>query len=384
MEEKFLNAFAYAAQTQDMKMLGFLMGECGSLRKKDKNRLLAAVAQKAPHGKLLKPLIDAGADASYTDGDGNGLLHLVAATGHRKVASFLVGLGLDVNARNKAGDTPLCVAARKARNPGVLKCLLDAGADLSVRAENNENLLMLAAGQNPNEQVTHFLLEQGFDIEERDENGMTALLIAAIQQSNTSVMGELVNAGADIDAKDSDGDCLFHLAAMNPSPAVASYVRSRFLTSERNNDGESCLDFALRLAPNGDVLKVYLEKMREEQIMLACLNESPDVLEEMIESGYGVNTTDADGMSVMMLAAKVHADTDTISMLRYHRAICSNRDERGRTVLHYAAANSEPAIYDFLTNLAELGPDGEFGGLADVEDCKGHKPEYYRRHRDEF
>nr|MCR5620220.1 ankyrin repeat domain-containing protein [Treponema sp.] len=93
MEEKLLNAFAYAAQTQDMKMLGFLMGEFGTLRKKDKNRLLAAVAQKAPHGKLLQPLIDAGADASYTDGDGNGLLHLVAATGHRKVASFLVGLG---------------------------------------------------------------------------------------------------------------------------------------------------------------------------------------------------------------------------------------------------------------------------------------------------
>lgn len=384
MEEKLLNAFAYAAQTQDMKMLGFLMGEFGALRKKDKDKVLVAVTQKAPHGKLLQPLFDAGADAGFTDEDGNGLLHLAAATGHQKVVKFFIGKGLDVNAWNKAGETPICIAAKQSRSPGVLKSLIDAGADTGIRAEHGANLLMLAAGQNPSEQVTHFLLEQGFGLEERDENGMTALLIAAIQQSNRDVLHELLEAGADVDAKSSDGDCLFHLAALNPNPAIASYMRSHFLTTERNNDGDTCLDFALRCAPNGEVLRVYLEKMREEQIMLACLNDSPEVLEAMIESGYGVNTTDSDGMSVMMLAAKVHTDTDTINMLLYHRAICNNRDERGRTVLHYAAANSDPTIYEYLMDLAKYKPDGEFAGLPDVEDCKGHKPEYYRSHRDEF
>ena len=56
--------------------------------------------------------------------------------------------------------------------------------------------------------------------------------------------------------------------------------------------------------------------------------------------------------------------------------VWNNSDNKGRTVLHYAAANSDPAIYNWMME------DEDFKTLADCTDKDGKKPEYYLTHKE--
>ena len=341
MDEKLLASFEYAIETENMEMFDFLMKGFGSFKKKDKNELLAKTILCAKIPVFIERLLDAGADINYKDDDENTLLHYAAASCHPEIVKFLIGKGLDLEAKRKLGATPLCVAAKESESVAVLKTLIEAGADINARSHYGETLLITAAGFNTNTRVIKFLLQKGLKLEDRDDEGFTPLLNAACWQSNIDVMDLLVEAGADIHATTSAGDTLFHIATRNPNFFVADYIRNLFLTTEQNKSGETCLEAALTKAHNGDVLKIYLEKMREEHIMLAAMNPNPDVLETMIQSGYDRNTNDCDGMSVMMMAAKYNTNPDVIRMLMLHNVIWNNKDKNGRTVLHYAAVNAE-------------------------------------------
>ena len=65
-------------------------------------------------------------------------------------------------------------------------------------------------------------------------------------------------------------------------------------------------------------------------------------------------------------------------MLLFYDAIWNCKDMDGRNALHYAAANTDPAIYKWMLEHEDLKT------LADQEDKNGNKPEYYLAHRDKF
>ncbi len=378
MNETLLTSLECALKLENMEMFDTVMKSMVNLKDEDRGDMLTAVAANARSAGFLQKAIQSDKDLAYKDEDGNTLLHYAACSDHPEAVKFFIAKGLDLEARGLKGATPLCIAARDSGNVQVAEALLEAGADLNVRAFGGETLLITAAGCNPNVEMTKFFLDKGLSLRDRDEDGFTPLLNAAMWQSNDEVISLLIDAGADLMDKDKHGNTAYHLAAMNPSPSAANFIKESFLTSERNDDGDSCLDVALRKARSVDVLNVYLEQMREEYVMRASTNGNPEILEALIQAGYPANVVDGDGMSAMMLAAKVQEDPAIIKMLVYHKAIWNNRDSKGRTVLHYAAANSCPAVYE-LMNRTEL-----FKELVDVEDFLGHKAEYYRAHQDEF
>lgn len=106
-----------------------------------------------------QPLLDRGADAQEPDPEGNTALHYVAANilnhhGGKMIPTFhyFRGLGLDVNARNKRGETMLfnyfrreSVFHQKQAHREQIAPLLEAGADVSVRNDDGETLLHAVA-----------------------------------------------------------------------------------------------------------------------------------------------------------------------------------------------------------------------------------------------
>lgn len=378
MDEKLMNAFEYAIETGNIEMFDLLAKDFDKLDQKDKNSLLERTVIAAPNTEFIQHVLDLGYDLKYKDDDGNTLLHFAAVSSHPETVRFFVSKGLDLEEKNKWDGTPICAAAKETDNPEVLKALIDAGADIHVTSHGGETLLITAAGLNPNPAITEFLLKKGFDTEDRDDDGFTALLNAGAWQSNSEVLAILVGAGANIHAKAKNGNNLFHHAAYNPSRDVVRYISSAFSTTDVNNEGETCFQKVLQCGCSPEILKLFIRKMKEEHVMYACGNENPEILETLIQSGYDSNTTDSDGMSAMMLAAKINTNPDVIQMLRYYRACWDAHDENGRNVLHYAASNSDPAIYNWMLE------DDDFKKLADEKDTNGKKPEYYRENADKF
>ena len=76
--------------------------------------------------------------------------------------------------------------------------------------------------------------------------------------------------------------------------------------------------------------------------------------------------------------AKNNENPEVLASLLASGAIAEVTDLLGRNFTHYAAANENSAIYDWIVS------HEEFKSLLDAEDSEGHDSEYYRNHPDEF
>lgn len=145
-----------------------------------------------------KALLDAGADFTITDNDGNTALHILAyrLVDCSKILSLFNHLkdqGLDINARNAHGETPVfnvfkyrslpwtftsIRALLKVRLPYTDLCRLlgDAGADLTVRDNRGTTLLHVAASGYA--QAFEALMDFGLDPLDEDDEQRTAVDIA--------------------------------------------------------------------------------------------------------------------------------------------------------------------------------------------------------------
>ena len=378
MEQNLENVFAYAIENGNIQMFDLLAKDFDKFDEKDKNFLLEKTVICSPSIEFLQHVLDYGFDVNSKKEDGFTLLHFAASSSYPATVKFFLDKGIDVNVKDNDNTIPICIAAEYSDNPEVLQTLIDAGADIHVTQRDGETLLISAAGRNPNPEITKFLLNLGFDIEDRDEDGFTALLNAAAWQRNPDVIDVLLEAGANKRAKSKYGDSMLHLVSHNRSKEVARYISDAFFTSDVNNSGESCLEKMLKYGTSPSVLKVLLEKMKEEQIFFACTNEEPEILETLIKSGYNVNTMDSSKMTPIMFVAKVNSNPVVIKMLSYYGAIWDTHDIDGRNIIHYAAANSDPTIYNWLLE------NEDYEGLIKEKDYRGKLPAYYREHPDKF
>ncbi|KAF2733336.1 ankyrin [Polyplosphaeria fusca] len=144
-------------------------------------------------------LIDLGADIHDIDNQGNTALHLLAPSLHTSSStcslfSKLLENGLDINGRNRCGETPLFNAYRSdsrysaaRRIPGsVIALFEDAGADFFVQNNRKQGLLhTVAETKTENSDCSRsnkefmLLLVKGLDPAMEDEQQRTPLDIAA-------------------------------------------------------------------------------------------------------------------------------------------------------------------------------------------------------------
>ena len=317
MDESLKESFIYANKTGNTELFDALAKDFAALDKDDKDFILKSAVILSPSTRYIQHVLDCGYDLSFQSEDGETLLHFAAVSDHAETVQFFLDKGLDVNAKSDDGTVPICLAAYYTGSVDVLKTLINAGADTSVTNSGGETLLITAA-RNPEPAITRFFLEQGFDLEARDNDGFTPLLNAARWQTNIDVIVLLVETGADLNAKTNDGSSLAHLAARNGNAEVAEYILNSYTASEVNDSGISAFETALLLGESPDVLKLFLRRMKEEHISIACMNENPAILETLLDAGYDANSTDRHGVSVLMNVARFN--TNPRRRYRCHRA----------------------------------------------------------------
>ncbi|KAL3472288.1 ankyrin repeat-containing domain protein [Aspergillus californicus] len=118
------------------------------------------LAARKPQTGMTQKLIQAGADYSTPCPDGNTMLHCAAAAMAKYGRTHLdeaLELGLDINARNKNGDTPLSkyiISAKPYPSRTGVQDFRDAGADISTRNDAGETLLhLIARAQTPEKTI---------------------------------------------------------------------------------------------------------------------------------------------------------------------------------------------------------------------------------------
>jgi ankyrin repeat protein len=92
--------------------------------------------------EVLKSLIDAGGDATITEGSGINLVHWATITNRPEVIPILLAAKADINATDEFGFTPLIYAATVDEgNIDAATVLLKAGADRNIRNKENRTAL---------------------------------------------------------------------------------------------------------------------------------------------------------------------------------------------------------------------------------------------------
>jgi ankyrin repeat protein len=155
-------------------------------------------------------LLEHGADPRIPDSDGNTILHW--CTNKSILDRVLHGpLGVDINARNQNGQTPIFLKIYRQDNYleqfedvyNEIRSLLERGADARIPNNQGNTIFHL-----PLDEPTTLLILSGhfhIDINARNNRGQTALHIAVEDNSYERVC-LLLRIGVDLDIRDSNGE----------------------------------------------------------------------------------------------------------------------------------------------------------------------------------
>lgn len=147
-----------------------------------------------------------------------------------KLLQALIDIGMDVNASNEGGFTPLMFAAAYA-NPETARFLIEQGADINAQAYVMDlNALHMAALKNPDPKMVEVFLDAGISPESPVQNGYTPLQLAASNSSNIEVVEALIERGANIDVYDNEGKSLKAVV----QEKINSAYSYRFISDEVN------------------------------------------------------------------------------------------------------------------------------------------------------
>jgi ankyrin repeat protein len=146
-----------------------------------------------------------------------------ARVGNREVVKLFLAAGMNVDARNKRGLTPLMAAAGPwPGHADVLCVLLGADADVNARDPEGQTALIHSAGM-VNSRIMELLLDKGADVNAQANNGWTALMTAA-RSGQANTVKVLLDAGADVRLKNNEGKTALSVAFRQEGNTVVSLL----------------------------------------------------------------------------------------------------------------------------------------------------------------
>ncbi|KAF5701144.1 ankyrin repeat-containing protein [Fusarium globosum] len=260
------------------------------------------MASGLERGRIVKILLEAGADHSIIDDLHETPMHQAAITGNCEAVKLLLEAGASPHGKGRDGSTPIHMAAWNA-GPATLQVLLKAGGDINARSDSGETPLLAAGGY---DDLVEFLVQEGADLEIADNNGMTALHIAARDGVRSQVQFILDTNVFDVNGKTKDGMTSLHFAA---TKSYCEDVTSLLLDSganidEVNDDGNTALHLACE-SWQDSVVKILLGKRADTEKKNKNNGETPlhvaarigriGPLRALLEGGADPRTTDQNG-----------------------------------------------------------------------------------------
>eukprot|EP01103_Thecamoeba_quadrilineata_P002806 TRINITY_DN1267_c0_g1_i1.p1 TRINITY_DN1267_c0_g1~~TRINITY_DN1267_c0_g1_i1.p1 ORF type:complete len:757 (+),score=148.79 TRINITY_DN1267_c0_g1_i1:340-2271(+) len=271
-------------------------------------------------------------------------LHLAVSLGKRDIIPQLTRLsGVDLNARDLGGQTPIHVAAEVGDNEA-LEILLMSGAEPDPVDMAGLTPLYHCAAQ-ANLVGLGLLLEKGVRTEARDYGTNTTALQRACVDGDVECVELLLKYGADVHARDGEGVTCLHCAVKSGNPrCVAALI-------DQHNFPVDIVDARRRTA-----------------LFWAATEGQRDIITTLLDRSANSTLADSAGMTPLMVACArgyVECTQDLASRLSAAAQSLDSCSSIGMTALHYAAMCGS---VDCVSVLINAGAD------VAVRDANGETP----------
>jgi uncharacterized protein len=293
------------------------------------------------------------------------LLHWAVTLDDDRPLAWLIEMGLDVNAQNQFGRTPLNFAiSGTPQNSGrALKyagMLLTAGALANLADKDGDAPLHLAARSGMPE-VVEMLLASGADPNAKQSDGSTALHVVAflsdddVREEHLVVIDRLLDAGADIEAVDEGGWAALAATGVRANLTVFEHLLKRGADAKAGNgnalrhmmgdDNDLLLDRLLRQGvaydiPHGE------EALRP--LGLAAYNGYLYGVKTLLDHGADIEAQTVDGETALLVAAG-NGRADIVQFLLERGANRRHIDHYGNTALSWAQRRRDARMIDLLS-----------------------------------
>jgi ankyrin repeat protein len=342
----------------------------------------------------VEDLISIGAATDIQDSQRDQPLHYAASRALEVILRLLLKRGANINAKGRAGMTPLHMSLRF---PKIFKALLKMGPTISAQDDQGDTPLHLALSSTltdtpPKGSTVEKLIQSGADVNVRNHAGITPFHMVLEKKylegkHSASFLVMFLENGALISSKTADGRLPFEVFLENSNFRWAEYRyqygRDAMADQERNLDFKQFIakgaDPNTRLASGETLLNEALNRgiLRyghdKELALLLCkstnisnaglcgdyplhcllrhlhISDSPrwniDIVKDFLRRGANPNETNQAGESPLMTFLRNHNNLqgciDIADVLMQSGANPTQRDPKGELPIYIAARKSK-------------------------------------------
>ena len=225
---------------------------------------------------VVSCLLNHGADLNAPMNGKYTALMMACRSQHVRLVKFLLQQGANVQVKDKDGKTALHFACEltftwKPASCDLLNCLTENGADINALRKDNRTPLMVASSCGGVDQIT-FLIKRGANVHLQDKNGDTALHHAARNMNNSlEIVCALTAAGASQMCNNQGLTPLLVASSTGNNAAVEELLKNQEVTKEQRIDALELLGATIVTRPSWGVYDIvsqafsYLMRGMEER-----------------------------------------------------------------------------------------------------------------------
>ena len=229
---------------------------------------------------IINTFLDARADPTTADADGNTCLHYAVRGGcSKELFHTIIDHGADINAINKCNETALLLACWR-KNADAMNVLLTFRADPNIGTLYGNAVLHIAVLNNINKDTLQAIIDNDVDVNAANKSGETALWIAC-HRDDVDAINVLLSAGANLNLLSAEGNTYLHCAVYGK---------------------KCCKEEVLQALIDHDADVNVTNKGNETALLVACKWGSPSAINVLLHAGADPNITDKNGNTCLIYA----------------------------------------------------------------------------------